>query len=112
MLTPPPFPVPQAEVDRLGNVIVDPSMLEKHFRTPSKLHFSAHSMWVSGALRNALWAQTLVIALTPSLPIPPSACYTQVRVSGWLARRTPATGAAAASLVLALPAVRVTAKPW
>lgn len=34
----------QAEVDKLGNVIVDPSMLEKHFRTPTKLRFAAHSM--------------------------------------------------------------------
>lgn len=35
----------EVEIDRLGNVIVDPSALEKHFRTPAKTSVSAHSMY-------------------------------------------------------------------
>lgn len=43
--------VPQVELDMVGNIIVDPSYIEKQFRTPARYSWRAHSMY---AYRDAL----------------------------------------------------------
>lgn len=58
----------QVELDKLGNIIVDPSLLEKHFRTPTKLRFGAHSMYAyRDGLRAARRGQGLPVPASYSL---------------------------------------------
>tara|TARA_B100001741_G_C16159601_1_gene417412 strand:+ start:312 stop:587 length:276 start_codon:yes stop_codon:yes gene_type:complete len=61
-------PIHQVELDKLGNIIVDPSLLEKHFRTPTKLRFGAHSMYAyRDGLRAARRGQGLPVPASYSL---------------------------------------------